>query len=143
MWIARLVTLVTTVLCCSVEREKCERDRQKKYGNIYSVMLKTVTRQLNQIVRIFLKLQSSGEGRMDKEWLNSGEGRDVVIGISRSVTSKWIVPSLKSTTMSVEKSLLLRYMTDTLGALNDCYIRQFLHGSHIDLLREPTERYKI
>lgn len=73
----------------------------------------------------------------------SGWGRKhIVIGISRSATSKCTLSVVKRTIISVEERWFWTYVTDAHGSENDCCIGKILGDNHIDLLDEPAERYE-
>lgn len=50
---------------------------------------------------------------------------------------------MRRTFITVKETLFCLYVADALAALNDCEIGRILDVAHIDLLGEPTDRYKI
>lgn len=44
--------------------------------------------------------------------------------------------------ITFEKSWFLRYLTDSLGLMNGCYVGKDLEDEHTYLLREPIKVYE-
>lgn len=101
MSIARLNSWVKTVVRCLGKWEKSEGHRQKEYGNTYARRVGTATKQLI-LFRVFLRNMFCEEVTVERDGLCSGERRDAVMGMSRSVTNMWTLPSVKKTSISVE-----------------------------------------
>lgn len=63
------------------------------------------------------------------------------MGISRTLARLWTPQFVAKTFISVAEKRFCTYVTDALGFLNNCYIRQVLDVFHNDPLRVPSKRY--
>lgn len=106
-------------------------------------MVETTTKQLTRDVKKFVKHQAGDEVTVEEDRPSSEERKNAVMGMPKSAVNVWILPSMKRTFIAVKERCFQTYVTDVLGALNNCYIRKILDDGHIDLLPDPTERNEI
>lgn len=119
---SRLDVCAATVSCCLVEWEKRGQHREKDYGATYLKVVKTCTRLIITNVTEFVKNLSWDDCRIKEDGLRSAEGRDAVMGMSRSSSNVCTLPYVKRKFISVEETWLWTYLIDALGSVTDYYI---------------------
>lgn len=65
------------------------------------------------------------------------------MGISRTGSNVWKLPSVRKTFMLVNKRFLWTNVTDVLGSVRDCYVGKPLDDVHIELLNVPAEKCDV
>lgn len=83
-------------------------------------MVETVTRQLIESVREFVKRRSWDEPTAEEYGLRSRKERDALMMMWRSVINVCTLPSVKRTFISPVQRWLRTYVMDAVGSVNNC-----------------------
>lgn len=86
-----------------------------------------------------------GHLTVKEDWPSRVETRNVVIGMLRTVVKVEKLTFVRRTYISFNERSFLAYVTDTLQAVNDCYVLELLENGQIELpgvLIEMFESYE-
>lgn len=80
---------------------------------------------------------------LEEYGLDSVKKREMAVGISRTATNVWKLPSVRNMFISVDQGWFETYMTEAFEYVNDCYAGQVIDDGHIALLVLLTETYEV
>lgn len=131
------------IFSCAVQwRGNVKRSLTENYGDIYSRVMETATRQLIGSVQKFVNQWSWNAFNVEEDVLRRGGSRDAVMGLPELATNVWMLPTVRRWIILLEERWFWTHVEDVLGSVNDGYVGQVLNDGQVHKLVVTKKRYE-